>query len=92
MKNVAASAHMGSWTTSPATTTTLKQQSPLQRYHAARAAVARLRTQVQGLFDKARAGGFDLAEALRIPALCQALMAARQALRELAVARALLAS
>jgi len=62
-------------------------EDPLERYTVARAAVTRLRTEVQGLIDWARRAGFDVAEAMKIPVLRQQLGAARVAMKELEAAR-----
>jgi hypothetical protein len=92
MKNSVISANMGSWTSTAPSTAAQTPPDPWRRYGTARACVARLRSEVQALIDWARAAGFNLSEALMIPAIRQALAAARAALHELAVARALLAS
>jgi hypothetical protein len=54
--------------------------------------LTRLRLEVQALIDRARAAGCDAGDLLAIPAIRQALLAAREGLRELALARALLAA
>jgi hypothetical protein len=90
MKNVATSTQIGCWHTRPASTDVSRPEDPVERYRAAKKIVVDLRTEVQRLVDRARAAGFELAEALAIPAIKQALLAARAALQELAAAQALL--
>jgi hypothetical protein len=92
MKNVAASNRIGSWQSATTNTHDGRPQDAWHRYVTARAVVARLSNEVQALIDRARAAGFNASEALAIPAIRQALAAARQALRELGLARALIAS
>ena len=81
MKNATVSTTMGSWQATTASSATGRLQDPHDRYATARAVVARLRAHVQALLDRARAAGFDLSEALAIPAVRQALLAALLPLR-----------
>jgi hypothetical protein len=84
MRNTAVSARMGTWASR---SVTHRNEDPLERYTVARAAVTRLRAEVQGLIDWARRAGFDVAEAMKIPVLRQRLGAARVAMKELEAAR-----
>lgn len=88
MKQSIVSARMGSWSSS----TPSRTEDPTHRHILARAAVEGVRNDVAGLLSWARDAGFDLEEALTNPAIRQALRGGRQALREVATARSLLAS
>jgi hypothetical protein len=81
------SVRMGSWSSSTPSPT----EDQLRRHALARTAVEAMRNEVTGLLGWARDAGFSLEEALRNPAIRQALRGGQQALHELATARSLLA-
>jgi hypothetical protein len=83
---------MGGWKSSTASSQQNHAEDPVSRYQAAMQLTARLAADLQPMINKAAAAGFGATEALALPAIRQALHAARVAVAELAVADELLPS